>query len=70
MEQMNKHMEQQNLLIKQMNQQLKSGPSQYSATLSKEIRPVYEKFMQDVSFMHYHIYDKIFDFFLADRNSY
>ncbi len=26
--------------------------------------------MQDVSIMHYHIYDKISDFFLADGNSY
>jgi hypothetical protein len=42
-------MEQQNRLFKRMNEQLKTGASQYGATSNKEIRPVHEKSMQDVT---------------------
>jgi hypothetical protein len=49
MERIDKHMEQQNRLFKRMNEQLKTGASQYGATSNKEIRPVHEKSMQDVT---------------------
>ncbi|CAF4421341.1 unnamed protein product, partial [Rotaria sp. Silwood2] len=42
MEKLDIHMQQQNLLMKQLNQLLKSGPNQYSTTLSKEIPPQME----------------------------
>ncbi|CAF4325868.1 unnamed protein product [Rotaria sp. Silwood2] len=49
-----KHMDKQNELMKQMNAQLKTGPIEHSATTTtnKGIRPVHENFMQDKMEIH------------------